>query len=299
MNNLTQEQWAYVAGFIEGDGFIYYGKNLDRRNGKRYTQLRVGIVQKDMKVLEYFQELIGEGTISPGTVSGFSSERVPQIRFSTSTGKNICKKIEKYLILKREKALILAEYDFNYTSQGTVKDKNLIWPYFAGLMDSDGTINIYNQSQKVNGKKYTYPTPKVQLGQSNKPFLDELKIRVGFGSVVKRGKTVTGKTMYNFGFGSKQARTVCENILPYLVFRKENAEFVLNMKPKVPSNLIANRPEVQEAIKLYDQGYTVRELGKKFGVSGATINNWVKKLGKTRTLAEAQKLRREREKQDE
>lgn len=55
------------------------------------------------------------------------------------------------------------------------------------------------------------------------------------------------------------------------------------------------RPEIIEAKALYESGLSAHEVAKKLKRKPATVNYWLRKMGLTRSLSEAAKLRCEKE----
>ena len=349
MNNLTKEQWAYVAGFMDGDGHIS-SRRYDSTQG---IVKKMIITQKNIAVLEYFQHLIDAGSIgttygdyeggkTEGLVPGVPYEAqyaikwllengqftddipehfeylthlrdkygklgtrhedekyyVRRLSFAVSEAYIIAENIYSFLRLKKSACgdLIKTSPEYRGIMPDDEIEKDLFWPYFAGLMDSDGLFGIYNQSVTRNGKSYTYATPTVNLSQVDKPFLESLKKSIGFGSVSKRGKTGSGRQMYYLTFGSAQSKEVCEKIIDFLVFKTDKAQAIIDHKPKRPSNLVQDRPEAQEAKRRYLDGESVAIIAKDLEQKPATVNYWLKRMGVTRSFEEAQRLRRQREK---
>lgn len=56
---LSGEEWAYVAGFFDGEGCISAAYD-------RWSQYRVAISQKDLRPLVWMQEKLNAGIIKPG-----------------------------------------------------------------------------------------------------------------------------------------------------------------------------------------------------------------------------------------
>lgn len=57
-----------------------------------------------------------------------------------------------------------------------------------------------------------------------------------------------------------------------------------------------HNPQVEEVKKLYTSGVSISEIARRLDRKPATVNYWLRQLGQTRNLKEAQRLRRLREK---
>lgn len=257
----------------------------------------ITIAQKDARILRYFQSIVGSGSIS-------TRGSMNQLRFGSKKSREICRYIISFIRLKRDKAITLAQFagvrgdkaEREKIAKWKVpfknKNKRLFWPYLAGLVDSDGCIGIYKS--KTAGK--TYLRPLLNITQANKEFLEGLKMEIGFGSVVLRGKGKTGKQVYNLTFGSKATKELCKFLCLYLHVQKANAERVLRHEYITRFDSAVQRPESQEAAKLYESGIPISEIAKRLNKKPATVNYWLRRKGITRSLSEAQRLRRQREK---
>jgi hypothetical protein len=65
MNNITEIQKAYIAGFFDGEGSIgvYFNKSSRKNNPKKYAKLLIRMSQNDRRVLDWIQEIIGCGSV--------------------------------------------------------------------------------------------------------------------------------------------------------------------------------------------------------------------------------------------
>lgn len=58
---------------------------------------------------------------------------------------------------------------------------------------------------------------------------------------------------------------------------------------------VESRPEAQEALRLYEADLSAADVARHMGRKPATVNYWLRKMGATRSLKDAQRLRRKKE----
>jgi hypothetical protein len=62
MNTLTNEEAAYIAGFVDGEGSITYSRYVRNRNHKHF-QLSLSISNTNQEVLEWICTAVGLGNV--------------------------------------------------------------------------------------------------------------------------------------------------------------------------------------------------------------------------------------------
>ena len=292
--NITKEQWAYIAGFVDGDGCIWQGEV------EGYVAGSVSIAQKHRAVLDEIQQIVGTGAIH---WSADKYEGMHGLAWQGRQAREVAKELYPHLWMKKHKAaslaLVVTAPDIRSNKPAielaeTDKSISCFWAYVAGMVDSDGSIGIYDQL--VAGRYY--PTARLGINQKNREYLEKLREAIGFGAVCRRGTSgKNGDPMHYLIFGPAQSRRVCDEIIPYLRIKQDIARTVSAIVPKVPLNSVtAERPEVIEALRLYDEGHSNSEVGKLLDVKPMTVAYWVRQNGKARSLEESQQLRRAKEK---
>jgi len=99
MKDLPETFWAWLAGFIDGDGClnIYQDK-------QGYYLCKLCIHQKDRLILDYIIDKLGVGSISSHP-SGFDKNSLMhQLTFGSRVSREITRSCLPYLILKKKKA---------------------------------------------------------------------------------------------------------------------------------------------------------------------------------------------------
>lgn len=100
----------------------------------------------------------------------------------------------------------------------------VLYSYFAGLFDGEGTIRI--NAAKVNGyigKRYD---PAISIGMSDEKIMN-LFVKT-FGGKLRIERVLGRKVMYRWGTSGRQIVPLfLEKLLPYLQVKKEQAELVI------------------------------------------------------------------------
>ena len=116
---MTSSERAYVAGIIDGEGWLEFKRKKQRRNtrpGKPIYNvliIRMEVPQVDGRLIDYLMETTGEGNRD---IKRFPNHPTHQDqhrwRLCHHAVYRVLKQIYKYLIVKREKAtLIINHYD--------------------------------------------------------------------------------------------------------------------------------------------------------------------------------------------
>jgi hypothetical protein len=94
-------------------------------------------------------------------------------------------------------------------------------PYAAGIFDGEGCVSPY----VANTHKGKYTTVRLRINVTNTSIelLEKLKTVFGVGSIRPKKRTTRQKSCWQWTVTSKQAKTVLEKILPYLIVKKDQA----------------------------------------------------------------------------
>lgn len=103
--------------------------------------------------------------------------------------------------------------------------------YIAGIFDGEGTVGIYSYKGRV-------PSPVLAIAGHYKPLLEALQDHYGFGSVFAYGTRSKRKqdwVNYRWQLRSwDEIVKVLEDLLPYLMEKKEQALLMLKARPLAP-----------------------------------------------------------------
>jgi hypothetical protein len=136
--------------------------------------------------------------------------------------------------------------------------------YLAAVIDGEGCI----QSAKK-------PTPRLDVTNTDRPFLDAIHLRVGVGSIYvshdhpERGWKKAYKWMIQNAAG---CLAVCEAVLPYLQIKTDKAKEAITV---IRDKFVAKAVWRERIISLAVGGATRREVQAATGSSPATIKHLV------------------------
>ena len=121
--------------------------------------------------------------------------------------------------------------------------------YFAGFVDGEGTIGVYRALRKENRSGYRYQ-PTLSVANTNYPALETLQRMCGNGRISQTNKLHNEhhKMGFRLQFSSDQIRLILPQLVPYLVIKKSQAEYVLEflafrVKGRNPSQEYQQRTE--------------------------------------------------------
>lgn len=66
MPEIKDTDWAYAAGFVDGEGCIAIGRSFVPERGRFYYSVQVVVTNRDLAVLEWFQRTWG-GWVVPNS----------------------------------------------------------------------------------------------------------------------------------------------------------------------------------------------------------------------------------------
>jgi len=134
------------------------------------------------------------------------------------------------------------------------RSHRLAWA--AGFMDGDGFITIQHRTSKVNGKHYSGHYVRLGCCQASEVPLKELQALFGGTIRIKNSgpnrESYNRKTQYLWCLSTSQACAAIQQILPYLIHKKEVAEIALEFQSTMGTTK-----------KLTDEVKTYRELLKQ------------------------------------
>ena len=125
MRIMSPTEQAYVAGIIDGEGWIEFRRKPMRRNNRpgkpihNVLIIRMEVPQVDGRLIDYMMEVTGEGSRD---IKRFPNHPTYQDQHRWRCCHHGCyrllKQIYKFLIVKREKAkLIIDHYDKKFSKK--------------------------------------------------------------------------------------------------------------------------------------------------------------------------------------
>jgi hypothetical protein len=99
--------------------------------------------------------------------------------------------------------------------------------YMAGVTDSDGWIGINRSLTRPQRRANARYQPQVTIVNTSMALMELFQSEFG-GSIVRRQKVKENhKQTYYWRLGDRKAAAYCEQILPYLLVKKEQAKLLI------------------------------------------------------------------------
>ena len=112
--------------------------------------------------------------------------------------------------------------------------------YLAGIIDGEGYIGIGLNKAGAGGHKNPQHTLRMTISQSNQPFLVYLRNKWdGIGSICINRGSKQNRTGYKWNISANQAVTILEQVLPYLIIKRTQAELGIELQNR--NNYICGR----------------------------------------------------------
>jgi len=243
-----EEQMAYAAGCMEGDGSFFIVKRQSPKCIRYVAGANIGKSSKEL--IAFFVSLFS------GNISNRGEHCRWQV-FSEVKTRPFLESIVPYLRMKKDRAVFLLEWFRSgmankQESYEKMKDLNKkvcrdlcvdehiffeddpkSWAYIAGLMDTDGSFMI---SKRMKGTKSPAYTAKISYGEIDSRPCAFIKNCFKYGKIVMKDNDNTKEGRFVWELVVKdQICAFIQKVLPYLLVKKRNAEIVLkfceNMKP--------------------------------------------------------------------
>jgi hypothetical protein len=112
MNELTELEYAYLAGFFDGDGCVNIAKHTGPRCISPSYGLRLIFAQSDGPFLKYWQAKTGIGRVYERTQESNLSPTHPGYhwRINTREAEGLLRRIVDYVVLKRDQVQVALKF---------------------------------------------------------------------------------------------------------------------------------------------------------------------------------------------
>lgn len=107
---ITEKEKAYLAGFFDGEGCVYIGKQNPKHTPVPQHILQVIISQSNESVMRYWQERLGVGVIKEKKYKRDKRKNSYQWFMSAAQAEEFLRLILPYLRIKAPQAEIALEY---------------------------------------------------------------------------------------------------------------------------------------------------------------------------------------------
>lgn len=149
-DNITETEWAYIAGLLDGEGTVYVSKVKSKENcsGVKFSPV-LQISNTHRGVLEWVKERL-EGTVQVHNLAGKGKDGLNRkegyfwvIRFKKAV--DIAKKVLPYMIIKKEQTKNLIAFGAQTIDRGNYMDQKRL----------DELFSYYVKSRQLNWSKLT------------------------------------------------------------------------------------------------------------------------------------------------
>ncbi len=135
--------------------------------------------------------------------------------------------------------------------QGIINLTDTQAAWLAGLIDADGCISLYLGKEASTGK----PTirPQIAVYNTSAPLLTKVKAVIGYGCIGNyKPATYNHHATRNYILMSQNlCEQVLEQIIPYLVVKKEPAEWIINFCRRTGGPYTLEDLQIYEQVKLF------------------------------------------------
>jgi len=261
MNKNKQTNYAYAAGYVDGDGCFYIGKILPKRRLSYKFPVSIVVVSVNINILNIFKNLYG-GSIHSNKKIIEEHRQLHYYTLRKQDSFNFINKIYDFLVEKKEEAEIMLSFiksnNFNdktnlinklrihkdinnlvskhhkeefYCVKNTIEPTENDFAYLAGFIDAECclTISKYKPNNRPN---FTYKI-LLQLNNTKAPVFKWLLERFG-GNITFVNRHKTNKSLKN---------QFCWRI---------SGKALSKLLPKITQFLEHKKPVAEELIKFYE-----------------------------------------------
>jgi hypothetical protein len=122
IENLTEPQKAYAAGFFDGEGSVYVSQGRILVNGHQYF-LCASLNNTDFSVLEMLHDWYG-GAISLAAQKG-NRKATMRVRLYCQQAKAFLQSILPYLVIKKEQTMLAIDFQTRLESRTLTNEDKL------------------------------------------------------------------------------------------------------------------------------------------------------------------------------
>lgn len=152
----TPEQWAYLAGIIDGEGSIYIGNfSSNPKTGTLHYQTNIEITNTDESLMIWIRDTFG------GRIYAYTAKQTPKnsrkkVFRWIATGElltHLCKGIFPYLIAKLPQCKIMLKMRETFKGTGAIKGKSGCQP--VSLETLAIRKEYFDQMRALHCRNYT------------------------------------------------------------------------------------------------------------------------------------------------
>lgn len=157
----------------------------------------------------------------------------------------------------------------------TVSEEPLFWAYIAGIMDTDGSFCVKRQTQNsaTPGVKNFRYSSVIQLSFADCKAINHLRSNIPFGKAyVVENKAAANGYHYTWSIsGVDDGMEFLKMVIPYLVFKKENAKVLLKFCEGFSKTGFCKAGISAEQLHFREQCYQELVHLNKYGISKPSL----------------------------
>ena len=260
----------YLAGFFDGEGYVGV-----KYQAPGHHMLQASVTNNYRPVLELYLERYGGRIYQPQLPS--QPEKEGKLAWTWKVyGQGVIDMLREllpYLVGKREQAELAVLFPIG-------KHRQRVNPEVRVLRQ-----HIFERLQQLK-HHITEPDGCYLQGRIDYAETDRVQQVIGLYEQGLTTEEVAQRTGVSAGMVAYWTRQLG-------VSRGRSAGGKIGGQKRVDG--VGRNPAAQQAKELYEQGIPIAEIARQVATKPATVNYWLRRLGVTRSLSEAQQLRRKRE----
>tara|TARA_R110002012_G_C11519002_1_gene599259 strand:+ start:60 stop:968 length:909 start_codon:yes stop_codon:yes gene_type:complete len=253
LEKVSNFTWAYIAGWIDGDGFI---STLEDKKG--HADRRIGIKLIDREIVEWFADLFYTSlrkVPKDKREDGYNRKTMYVTTVSGLRAHYICEKIHPYLIEKTNQANKFLTSFGAYTIPTYMKhtdEEFMAW--FTGYSEAEGAFMFKTcERNRVNakGEKYKYKGPaevNFEIVNTNESIMQYIQHRLtvmgfkmgklnrrkkSFGFIGKKNtrdrRLIKRKNLFRLFLSGTSAQILYQDMLPLMQVERKIAKVKLSL----------------------------------------------------------------------
>lgn len=274
MRKITNFNYAYISGYIDGDGCFYINEEKVGKRLKTKPVTAIIISSVNRKVLDIFKELYG-GSIAKRISTADNRKDVFFYTIRKHCSIELAEKMLPYLVEKQDECRLALEFAFtndrehqiecinrmkilkdvsNLVSKyhkaefekhkNTVKPSELDFAYLAGFIDAECSLNIQKYLPK-NKPNYVYKI-LLQCNNTKAPVFKWLIQRFGgqIHFIDRRNHGKARRNQLTWRLSGKALSFILDKIYPFLVHKQPVCRELINFYATTLPNGGARHTEI-------------------------------------------------------
>lgn len=259
----------YFAGFFDGEGYV----GVSYQEAWNAYMIRVSVVNNNKPVLLLFKEKYGGTIRPPSDKKAYNMKGAWTWWIHGQPAIDFLQNILPYVFVKRPQVELAIEFPIGKPGQRVTEEVRLKRKY------------MFEKLQSMKQDIWTEPSLDDAVVHETLGDREDIRRAIEMyqsGMTLDEVSRQLGVSPGTVGYWTRQLDVV----------RERSASAKIGSEKRLDGT---KSSEAQEAKLLYESGMSTTDVAKKLGRKPATVNYWLRQMGATRTLEQAQKLRRSKE----